>query len=266
MKIIHANKDEGYKLAKRIQFYRDMSPTEAKRWELIEYGFSPLLIDKALTMKKDEWFDKELANVEVLSCINNATPIMQRIHPDGLHSSLGNYIADIRRILHEKHKDGLIVDYGCGAWVDISMAMAYDSDFIVMCIDKQPMPLAYSSWQLTRRKVKNEIYRIDDNELFITDKKIAMLIESTSFEHIDNIDKIFPNLVSLLDVGSLFLCNCTRLDWDSPMYDGHEINKQYAPTARAIMEKIADRYEWQPPQRVNIWDLWEVKEKYDNQK
>jgi hypothetical protein len=97
----------------------------------------------------------------------------------------------------------------------------------------------------------------ESKELQLIQPDLIMIIESTSFEHIPDIRKVFKSLIERLPKGGFFLSNFTRLNWLDPKFDGFESNKKFAPEAIKIASDLMERYEWDPPQEY--WDLWEKK-------
>lgn len=221
---------------------------------LIKFGIGQPLIDEYLTGNHDfRYWGGGLS-----SCLVLPSPAMWRLKPNGV-TRLGLYIHDIIKQLRGFWDKGTIVDFGCGPWIDATLSLVKDSKFKVQLIDINPLPLAFSSWQLDNYGIPNTatlVPSLDDEASLLVDD-VIMIVESTAFEHVRGIRQLFEPLMKRLPRNGLFLTNYTRIDWTNPAYDGEDESDEFAPIAVNIALSLADRYKWEPDQCY--WDLWRIK-------
>jgi hypothetical protein len=256
-RLIKGDRDAGIENARWFKAYPELSSSDSKRQELLDFGFNEHIIS---TWQKGGR-NKGMFGHAVDSCVASIHTGMQRLEPDGC-TKLGLYIDGIRRVLHKNFDGGTILDFGCGPWPDASASFARDKPgFHVQLLDVIPMSLAFASYLLTKRDIAHTITDATglQDELSLVADDVVMIVESTSFEHVASIRHLFEPLMLKLPKGGLFLTNYTKIG-SLPSRDGYDECREFADKAASIAQNLAYRYKWEPMQPGGgEWDLWEIK-------
>jgi hypothetical protein len=251
--------------------YPELGYNKSKEKELIDYGIQPSAVewyrelsqweDSDSYRKREAEFVAQWGDDVQYLCHMQMDMRMNRLGEEKC-TLLGHYAGSIRDMLWSSFGNGVIVDYGCGAWVDASAFFAgKDGRFTVQLVDVKVAGVEFSAWRLRRLGVPFIRACVDDvdSEMGLIEDEAVMAIESAAFEHVPSIRQQFPALMLKLCSGGLFLTNFTRTDWAHPwrVGDGEPEVHAYQAEAVAFASSVSDRAEFDPPfSEGNGWDLW----------
>lgn len=254
--VVQSDAAAGIRLARSIQAYQDLSDTESRAKEIVDFGIPQSSVDEWRKLPVEKRWSHPFD-----CCLTTVGDACMRLRVNGV-TKLGLYIASIREILQGRFCSGTILDFGCGAWPDASIALASGSNLKVQLVDIKPLSLSFSAYKCQMAGVRCIPTHVSvDNEFDQVEDDVVAVVESTSMEHIKDARRLWPRLISLLPHDGLLLCNYTRVDWSRPEMDGYVESKSYVNDAIKHISLLAERAAWEPEQDDGHgWDLWSIRQ------